>query len=167
MEKTYITTGKHPFMLPQKTLWAINDPIPGYRIWYTVHNIVLYYDFSLNMIKMWLKHNFILATNDTVAIKDSPISDIIAAVCSITGLSISKIMENTAKRKAVQARQLIMYYSKIITSLSSARIGIAIRPSNPLNSSTVVHGKKTINNLKTNNKEIAAYVAKLDKIFNL
>jgi len=66
------------------------------------------------------------------------------------GLGGGAIKIKTRKREIVQARQIAMYFSKLLTGLSLAKIGKSIGNKDH---ATVLHACKTVNNLIDTDKK--------------
>lgn len=73
------------------------------------------------------------------------------AVCSVWQLTPSKLHERTRKRKIVEARQLVFWYMTRLTKLSLADIGFIYGEG--YDHATVLHAKKTVNNMRDTNQE--------------
>lgn len=79
------------------------------------------------------------------------------AICSVWQLMPSKLHERTRKREIVEARQLVYWYMIKLTKLSLEDIGRIYG----YDHATVLHAKKTVNNLRNTNRE---YREKLEQV---
>lgn len=83
--------------------------------------------------------------NDIYSYVDNlTLETILSETCKYYNLDISLVKSKSQKRELVQARQVAMYFAKILTRESLSNIGYAI---GGRDHATVLHGCKTINNL--------------------
>ncbi|GCD78754.1 chromosomal replication initiator protein DnaA [Schleiferia thermophila] len=81
-------------------------------------------------------------------------------VCDYFDLPIELIKSKTRKREVVQARQLSMYFAKMLTKHSLASIGAQCGNKDH---ATVLHACKTVTNLMDTDKKFKGYVDDLKK----
>lgn len=84
-------------------------------------------------------------------------------VCDYFDIPLDSIMENTRKRPIVQARQIVMYYSKKYTKASLQSIGFQCGNKDH---ATVLHACKTVKNLIDTDKTFKSYIEDIDKRIN-
>ena len=92
--------------------------------------------------------------------KEISIDYIQKIVCDYFEIQVELMKSKTRKREIVQARQLAMYFSKILTKSSLAKIGLHCGNKDH---ATVLHACKTINNLIETDKQFRGYVNDLEK----
>lgn len=97
--------------------------------------------------------NFVKKSN-----KDVSIDEIQKIVSEYFNMDIETLQSKTRKRHIVQARQIAMYFAKKMTKSSLATIGKQI---GSRDHATVLHACKTVNNLKSTDKEFRKYVEDL------
>lgn len=97
--------------------------------------------------------NFVKKTS-----KDVSIDQIQKVVSEYFHMDIETLQSKTRKRHIVQARQIAMYFAKKMTKTSLASIGKQI---GSRDHATVLHACKTVNNLKTTDKEFRKYIEEL------
>ena len=85
-------------------------------------------------------------------------------VCDYFNLPLEKINSQSRERALVQARQLIMYYSKKYTKNSLAVIGIHCGKKDH---ATVLHACKAVNNLIETDKQFRQHAEKIEKKLKL
>ncbi len=83
-------------------------------------------------------------------------------ICDYTGQPLDQVQSRSRKREIVQARQLIMYYCKKLTSSSLAIIGAKCGNKDH---ATVLHACKTVETLLTSDKHTQNIINTLDKRF--
>ena len=81
-------------------------------------------------------------------------------VCDYFNLPVEALLSKTRKREIVQARQIAMYFSKVLTKASLATIGAQIGNKDH---ATVLHACKTVNNLLDTDKRFKTYVDEIEK----
>lgn len=123
--------------------------------------ISLLAQFSLNKkeIKMDLAKRMLDKFVKNTA-KEISIDYIQKIVCDYFEIQVELMKSKTRKREIVQARQLAMYFSKILTKSSLAKIGMHCGNKDH---ATVLHACKTINNLIETDKQFRGYVNDLEK----
>ena len=123
--------------------------------------ISLLAQFSLNKkeIKMDLAKKMLDKFVKNTA-KEISIDYIQKIVCDYFEIQVELMKSKTRKREIVQARQLAMYFSKILTKSSLAKIGLHCGNKDH---ATVLHACKTINNLIETDKQFRGYVNDLEK----
>lgn len=92
--------------------------------------------------------------------KEISIDYIQKVVCDYFGLPVDQIHAKTRKREVVQARQVVMYFSKKHTKSSLATIGLQCGNKDH---ATVLHACKTIANLIDTDKQFRTYAIEIDK----
>ncbi|MDR1054747.1 MAG: chromosomal replication initiator protein DnaA [Prevotellaceae bacterium] len=92
--------------------------------------------------------------------REVSISDIQKVVCSFFSLSPETLMSKTRKREIVQARQIAMYLSKILTKSSLASIGAQIGGKDH---ATVLHACKTVKDLIETDKHFRQYIVEIER----
>ena len=80
-------------------------------------------------------------------------------ICKYFNLTPEKLNSNTNKREIVQARQIAMYFSKILTKHSLAIIGKRFANRDH---ATVLHACKNINNLIDTDKDILRQINEIE-----
>lgn len=75
-------------------------------------------------------------------------------------IPIDLMHSKTRKREIVQARQIAMYFSKLLTKSSLATIGSQIGGKDH---ATVLHACKTVNNLSETDKRFRIYIEEIEK----
>ncbi|NTW33181.1 MAG: chromosomal replication initiator protein DnaA [Bacteroidetes bacterium] len=85
-------------------------------------------------------------------------------VCDYFSIAVDMINSKTRKREIVQARQLAMFFSKRMTKLSLASIGLHCGNKDH---ATVLHACRTVNNLIDTDKQFKDCVEKLEKKIKL
>ncbi|GHV72604.1 chromosomal replication initiator protein DnaA [Bacteroidia bacterium] len=98
-----------------------------------------------------------IATNTN---KEVSIDYIKSVVCDHFNISVNDINSNTRKREIVQARQLVMYFSKEYTQSSLAKIG---KLCGNKDHATVLHAHRTVKNQCDTNKKYKLQVQDLEK----
>jgi len=93
-------------------------------------------------------------------IREITVDYITKVVCDYFNYSTDSLQIKTRKREIVQARQIAMYFSKILTKSSLAAIGTQIGGKDH---ATVLHACRTVANLKDTDKNFKVY---LDEIEN-
>jgi len=84
---------------------------------------------------------------------------IMTAVVKATGIHEASIRSASRKREIVTARHLYLYMMCMHTKLSLNDIGHKFNPSNPMDHSSVRHGKyKIIDFIKIKDKEILNFI---------
>jgi chromosomal replication initiator protein len=84
-------------------------------------------------------------------------------VCSYFGLPIDAIQSKTRKREIVQARQIAMYFSRIMTKHALALIGSEIGGKDH---ATVLHACKTVEDLSDTDKSFKQHIIEIEKRIN-
>ncbi|HIP33667.1 MAG TPA: chromosomal replication initiator protein DnaA, partial [Bacteroidia bacterium] len=92
--------------------------------------------------------------------KEISIDYIQKVVCDYFGMPITLITSKTRKREIVQARQIAMYFAKLLTKSSLSTIGAKIGKKDH---ATVLHACKTVNNLIETDKRFKGYVTDISK----
>lgn len=90
--------------------------------------------------------------------KELSIDQIQKVVSEYFDMDVSTLQSKTRKRHIVQARQIAMYFSKKMTKSSLANIGKEI---GKRDHATVLHACKTVDNLKSTDKNFNKYVEDL------
>ncbi|MEA1878955.1 MAG: helix-turn-helix domain-containing protein, partial [Bacteroidota bacterium] len=75
-------------------------------------------------------------------------------------IPVDLMHSKTRKREIVQARQIAMYFSKILTKSSLATIGSQIGGKDH---ATVLHACKTVNNLSETDKRFRVFIEDIEK----
>lgn len=87
--------------------------------------------------------------------------DVIHLVTDHTKINLDVILTKTRKREVVVARQIIFYFLRKYSNLSTTAIGKQFNKDH----ATVLHANKTINNLKDSDKKFATNIQLIeDKI---
>ncbi len=81
-------------------------------------------------------------------------------VCNYFNIGVDHLQSSTRKREIVQARQVAMFFSKILTKSSLASIGSQIGGKDH---ATVLHACKTVNNLMETDKRFRLQVDEIEK----
>ena len=81
-------------------------------------------------------------------------------VCDYFNMPVDSLQTKTRKREVVQARQIVMFFSKNLTKHSLASIGAMIGKKDH---ATVLHACKTVNNLRETDKSFRQYVEDIEK----
>jgi len=92
--------------------------------------------------------------------KELSVDYIQKVVCDFFNLSPDLLQSRTRKREIVQARQIAMYFSKILTKSSLASIGAMIGGKDH---ATVLHACKTVNNLMDTDKRFKGQIESIEK----
>jgi len=85
-------------------------------------------------------------------------------VCDYFNISIEQMHSTSRKREIVQARQLAMYFAKMMTKNSLASIGVDIGGKDH---ATVLHAVRTVKNLIDTDKHFRVYVEEIEKKIKL
>lgn len=120
----------------------------------SMNNKVITLDLAKQMIDKFVK-------NTTHEISIDFIQKI---VCDHFNISVERISSKTRKRDVVQARQLAMYFSKKLTKLSLASIGMQCGNKDH---ATVLHACRTVSNLLETDKNYKNNILELEKKFNI
>lgn len=92
--------------------------------------------------------------------KEISINHIQKVVCDYFGLSLETLQDKTRKREIVQARQIAMYFSKLLTKTSLSSIGSTIGQKDH---ATVLHACKTVNNLIETDKRFKSQIQEIER----
>lgn len=92
--------------------------------------------------------------------KDISIDYILKSVCEYFGITVDSLHNKTRKREIVQARQIAMYFAKMLTKSSLSTIGSVIGQKDH---ATVLHACKTVNNLMDTDKRFKSQVLDIEK----
>ncbi|MDY6800959.1 MAG: chromosomal replication initiator protein DnaA [Bacteroidota bacterium] len=92
--------------------------------------------------------------------KEISVDYIQKVVCDYFNLSPDLLQSKTRKREIVQARQIAMYFSKVLTKSSLASIGALIGGKDH---ATVLHACKTVNNLMDTDKRFKSQIETIEK----
>ncbi len=92
--------------------------------------------------------------------KEISIDYIQKVVCDYFGMPVGLIASKTRKREIVQARQIAMYFAKLMTKSSLSTIGSRIGSKDH---ATVLHACKTVNNLVETDKRFKGYIVDIEK----
>ena len=106
-------------------------------------------DLAKQMIDKYVKNNS----------REISIDFIQKIVCDYFGIPVDQIHSKTRKREIVQARQIAMYFSKIMTKSSLAHIGLHCGNKDH---ATVLHACRTVKNLIDTDKKFKGYVDELE-----
>lgn len=93
--------------------------------------------------------------------KEISIDTIQRSVCEYFGLNLDSLQDKTRKREVVQARQIAMYFAKMLTKSSLSTIGSMIGKKDH---ATVLHACKTVNNLMDTDKRFRSQVKEIEKM---
>lgn len=106
------------------------------------------------------------ATTDKYTINSDPVFFIKKTISNHYEININQIESKTRIRKIVQARQLIMFFTKKFTSLTLVKIGKKIGGKEH---STVLYSLRTVKNLSETNKlykkDVSTIYKKLKEVF--
>ncbi len=92
--------------------------------------------------------------------KEISIDYIQKVVCDYFGMPVGLIASKTRKREIVQARQIAMYFAKLMTKSSLSTIGSRIGSKDH---ATVLHACKTVNNLIDTDKRFKGFIVDIEK----
>ncbi len=93
------------------------------------------------------------------SVKELSVESISQTVCDYFGLDLELLQSKTRKREIVQARQIAMYFSKVLTNSSLSTIGAKIGKKDH---ATVLHACKAVNNLVETDKEFKSQVREIE-----
>lgn len=78
--------------------------------------------------------------------------DLLVLMSLESGFSQQQIGMRTRKRKVVETRQILMSLMHELTNASLSDVGQFLNPANPFDHATVLHAKRTVNDLRATNK---------------
>ena len=93
-------------------------------------------------------------------VREVSIDYIQKVVCDYFNLPVELMKSKTRKREVVQARQIVMFFSKSLTKSSLATIGMQCGGKDH---ATVLHACKTVNNLMDTDKRFKIYIDDINK----
>ncbi len=92
--------------------------------------------------------------------KEITIDDIQKKVCGYYNITLESLQSKSRKRQIVQARQIAMYFSKVLTNSSLSTIGAKI---GRRDHATVLHACKTVQNLADIDKEFKGQLEEIER----